>query len=159
MLYWLAKELTAEYSGFNVFSYLTLRAILATMSALAISLLVGPGMIARLSRYQVGQVVRKDGPQTHLVKAGSRLESLETPRGLHWELQCANEAGDGLLASPLERGSHGWRVQQQRFDVPDGCPAQWLRLGLAARIASENQAVGAAWWDDVAILDATPSPE
>jgi len=71
VLYWLAKELTAEYSGFNVFSYLTLRAILATMSALAISLLVGPGMIARLSRYQVGQVVRKDGPQTHLPKAGT----------------------------------------------------------------------------------------
>ncbi len=71
MLYWLAKELTAEYSGFNVFSYLTLRAILATMSALAISLLVGPAMIRRLSRYQVGQVVRQDGPQTHLPKAGT----------------------------------------------------------------------------------------
>ena len=71
MLYWLARELTAEYSGFNVFSYLTLRAILATMSGLAISLLVGPGMIARLSRYQVGQVVRQDGPQTHLPKAGT----------------------------------------------------------------------------------------
>jgi phospho-N-acetylmuramoyl-pentapeptide-transferase len=71
VLYWLAKELTAEYTGFNVFSYLTLRAILATMSGLAISLLVGPGMIARLSRYQVGQVVRKDGPQTHLPKAGT----------------------------------------------------------------------------------------
>ena len=71
MLYWLAKERTAEYTGFNVFSYLTLRAILATMSGLAISLLVGPGMIARLSRYQVGQVVRKDGPQTHLPKAGT----------------------------------------------------------------------------------------
>ncbi|MBV6418543.1 MAG: Phospho-N-acetylmuramoyl-pentapeptide-transferase [Steroidobacteraceae bacterium] len=71
MLYWLAKELTAEYTGFNVFSYLTLRAILATMSGLAISLLVGPAMIARLSRYQVGQVVRQDGPRTHLPKAGT----------------------------------------------------------------------------------------
>ncbi len=71
MLYWLAKELTAEYSGFNVFSYLTLRAILATMSALAISLLVGPAMISRLSRYQVGQVVRDDGPRSHLPKAGT----------------------------------------------------------------------------------------
>jgi len=71
MLYWLAKELTAGYSGFNVFSYLTLRAILATMSALAISLLVGPTMIARLSRYQVGQVVRDDGPRSHLPKAGT----------------------------------------------------------------------------------------
>jgi phospho-N-acetylmuramoyl-pentapeptide-transferase len=71
VLYWLAKQLTAEYSGFNVFSYLTLRAILATMSGLAISLLVGPAMIARLSRYQIGQQVRDDGPKTHLPKAGT----------------------------------------------------------------------------------------
>lgn len=71
MLYWLAKELAVDYTGFNVFSYLTLRAILATMSALAISLLVGPGMIARLSRYQIGQVVRQDGPKSHLPKAGT----------------------------------------------------------------------------------------
>lgn len=71
MLYWLAKELAVDYTGFHVFSYLTLRAILATMSALAISLLVGPGMIARLSRYQIGQVVRQDGPKSHLPKAGT----------------------------------------------------------------------------------------
>ncbi len=71
MIYWLAKELSAEFSGLNVFSYLTLRAILATMSALVISLLVGPRMIARLSRYQIGQVVRTDGPKSHLPKAGT----------------------------------------------------------------------------------------
>ncbi|HUI60580.1 MAG TPA: phospho-N-acetylmuramoyl-pentapeptide-transferase, partial [Steroidobacteraceae bacterium] len=71
MLYWVAQHLTAWRSGFNVFSYLTFRAILATVSALALSLLVGPGLIARLSRYQIGQVVRDDGPQTHLVKAGT----------------------------------------------------------------------------------------
>ena len=71
MLYWLTQRLTGWISGFNVFSYLTFRAILATVSALAISLLVGPGMIARLSRYQIGQVVRDDGPKTHLPKAGT----------------------------------------------------------------------------------------
>jgi phospho-N-acetylmuramoyl-pentapeptide-transferase len=71
MLYWLAKQLEHEYTAFNVFSYLTLRAILAVMSALAISLLVGPMMIARLSRYQIGQVVRDDGPKSHLPKAGT----------------------------------------------------------------------------------------
>jgi phospho-N-acetylmuramoyl-pentapeptide-transferase len=54
-----------------VFSYLTFRAILATVSALAISLVVGPRMIASLSRYQIGQVVRDDGPKTHLPKAGT----------------------------------------------------------------------------------------
>jgi phospho-N-acetylmuramoyl-pentapeptide-transferase len=71
VLYWLTEKLTTWYSGFNVFSYLTFRAILATVSALAFSLVVGPKMIANLSRYQIGQVVRKDGPKSHLPKAGT----------------------------------------------------------------------------------------
>jgi phospho-N-acetylmuramoyl-pentapeptide-transferase len=71
MLYWTAKQLAAHLSLFNVFSYLTLRSILSAMSALAIALLVGPTMITRLSRYQIGQVVRTDGPQSHLPKAGT----------------------------------------------------------------------------------------
>ncbi|MDW8260621.1 MAG: phospho-N-acetylmuramoyl-pentapeptide-transferase [Gammaproteobacteria bacterium] len=71
MLYWLAKVLTPSYSAFNVFSYLTLRAILAVMTALLLSLLIGPKMISRLSRYQIGQIVRDDGPQSHLQKAGT----------------------------------------------------------------------------------------
>src|ERR1700756_5067765 len=71
MLYWLTQQLTPYISGFHVFSYLTFRAILATISSLAISLIVGPSMIAKLSRYQIGQVVRDDGPKTHLPKAGT----------------------------------------------------------------------------------------
>ena len=71
MLLWLAKILAAHYSGFHVFSYLTLRSILAVMSALAMSLVIGPSMIESLSRYQIGQVVRDDGPQSHLPKAGT----------------------------------------------------------------------------------------
>ena len=71
MLYWVTQQLTAWRTGFNVFSYLTFRAILATVSALAISLIVGPSLIERLSKYQIGQVVRDDGPQTHLIKAGT----------------------------------------------------------------------------------------
>ncbi|HXR89121.1 MAG TPA: phospho-N-acetylmuramoyl-pentapeptide-transferase, partial [Steroidobacteraceae bacterium] len=71
MLFWVAQHLTGFYSGFNVFSYLTFRAILSVVSALAISLLVGPRMISSLSRYQIGQVVRDDGPKTHLPKAGT----------------------------------------------------------------------------------------
>jgi phospho-N-acetylmuramoyl-pentapeptide-transferase len=71
MLYALTQHLALVKSAFHVFSYLTLRAILATTSALAISLLVGPSMIARLSRNQIGQVVRDDGPKSHLPKAGT----------------------------------------------------------------------------------------
>jgi phospho-N-acetylmuramoyl-pentapeptide-transferase len=71
MLYWIAKLLATHHTAFHVFSYLTLRAILAVMSALSMSLLVGPAMITRLSRYQIGQVVRDDGPRSHLPKAGT----------------------------------------------------------------------------------------
>jgi phospho-N-acetylmuramoyl-pentapeptide-transferase len=71
VLYWLTQQFTGRISGVHVFSYLTFRAILATSSALGLSLLVGPPMIARLSRYQIGQVVRDDGPVTHLPKAGT----------------------------------------------------------------------------------------
>jgi len=71
VLYWLTQHLTSRISGFNVFSYLTFRAILAMVSSLVLSLIVGPGMIDKLSRYQIGQVVRDDGPKTHLPKAGT----------------------------------------------------------------------------------------
>jgi phospho-N-acetylmuramoyl-pentapeptide-transferase len=71
MLRHVAAWLAQYHSVFNVFGYLTLRAILAALTALAISLLVGPGMIRKLAEYQVGQRVRSDGPQTHLTKAGT----------------------------------------------------------------------------------------
>lgn len=71
MLLLLTEYLTRFHSGFNVFQYLTLRAILGVLTALTISLIVGPFMIRRLSRYQIGQTVRDDGPQTHFTKAGT----------------------------------------------------------------------------------------
>jgi len=71
MLRHVAAWLAEDYSIFNVFGYLTLRSILAALTALAISLLVGPRMIRWLAEYQVGQRVRSDGPQTHLSKAGT----------------------------------------------------------------------------------------
>jgi phospho-N-acetylmuramoyl-pentapeptide-transferase len=71
MLVYVADYLSQFYSGFNVFQYLTLRAILGVLTALLISFVVGPVMIRRLSRYQIGQSIRDDGPQSHLVKAGT----------------------------------------------------------------------------------------
>ncbi|HCK80281.1 MAG TPA: phospho-N-acetylmuramoyl-pentapeptide-transferase [Candidatus Competibacter sp.] len=72
MLVLLAEWLTNNfYTGFNVFQYLTLRGILGTLTALLISLVVGPVMIERLSHYQIGQQVRQDGPKSHLSKAGT----------------------------------------------------------------------------------------
>ncbi len=71
MLLALTDQLIALHSGFSVFQYLTLRAILGVLTALGISLLVGPTMIRRLSKLQIGQTVRDDGPETHFVKAGT----------------------------------------------------------------------------------------
>ncbi|WP_028451763.1 phospho-N-acetylmuramoyl-pentapeptide-transferase [Chitinilyticum aquatile] len=71
MLLWLTQWLGESVRAFNVFNYLTLRAVLATMTALAISWLLGPLVIRKLTELKVGQAVRNDGPQTHLVKAGT----------------------------------------------------------------------------------------
>lgn len=71
MIIYLADYLEQYHSGFSVFQYITLRAVLAAITALLISFLVGPFMIRRLSSYSIGQVVRNDGPESHLVKAGT----------------------------------------------------------------------------------------
>ena len=71
MLLELARYLAQDIRGFNVFNYITLRAVLATLTALIISFMVGPTMIRKLTQYKVGQAVRDDGPQTHLIKAGT----------------------------------------------------------------------------------------
>ncbi|HEX5539228.1 MAG TPA: phospho-N-acetylmuramoyl-pentapeptide-transferase [Methylophilaceae bacterium] len=71
MLLELANWLARDIRAFNVFNYITLRAVLATLTALAISFLVGPALIRKLTQYKVGQSVRDDGPQTHLIKAGT----------------------------------------------------------------------------------------
>ncbi|MGH8653184.1 MAG: phospho-N-acetylmuramoyl-pentapeptide-transferase [Gammaproteobacteria bacterium] len=71
MLLTLTEYLTGLHSGFNVFQYLTMRTILGVLTALLISLFIGPLMIRRLSRYRIGQNVRNDGPQSHLQKTGT----------------------------------------------------------------------------------------
>ena len=71
MLVWLAEYLTQFYSGFNVFSYLTFRAILSVLTAMGLSLYFGPKLIRRLQLMQIGQTVRDDGPQSHLSKSGT----------------------------------------------------------------------------------------
>lgn len=71
MLIWLADWLQQYESGFNVFSYLTMRAILSTLTALLMAVMIGPKMIRWLQQLQIGQTVRDDGPQSHLSKAGT----------------------------------------------------------------------------------------
>jgi phospho-N-acetylmuramoyl-pentapeptide-transferase len=71
MLLYLTHYLAQFETGFNVFSYLTMRAILGALTALVLSFVIGPRMISKLSINQLGQPVRADGPDTHLLKAGT----------------------------------------------------------------------------------------
>jgi phospho-N-acetylmuramoyl-pentapeptide-transferase len=71
MLLELAGYLEQYVRAFNVFSYITLRVVLAALTALIISFIVGPTMIRKLTAYKIGQAVRDDGPQTHLIKSGT----------------------------------------------------------------------------------------
>lgn len=71
MLYSLAEYLSQFHSGFNLFRYLTMRSILGVLTALGISLIIGPVMIRYLSSFNIGQSVRSDGPESHLSKAGT----------------------------------------------------------------------------------------
>ncbi|GJM12456.1 MAG: phospho-N-acetylmuramoyl-pentapeptide-transferase [Pseudohongiella sp.] len=71
MLVWLSDYLIQFDNSFSVIQYITVRGIFSILTALGISLLIGPTMIRRLNYHQIGQVVRDDGPETHLSKAGT----------------------------------------------------------------------------------------
>jgi len=71
MLVWLSDYLIQFDSNFAVLQYITVRGIFSILTAMAVPLIIGPYMIRRLNYYQIGQVVRDDGPETHLSKAGT----------------------------------------------------------------------------------------
>lgn len=71
MLYHLLYPLHATHSVFNVFRYQTFRTLIAALTSLIVSFLLGPWAIRRLTARQIGQTIRPDGPQSHLAKAGT----------------------------------------------------------------------------------------
>ena len=71
MIVWLAELLSSHFSFLNVLTYLSVRMVMAVLTALAFSLWMGPKLIRFLQRLQIGQVVRDDGPESHLSKAGT----------------------------------------------------------------------------------------
>src|SRR5215203_2666906 len=72
MLYYLLYELMSrQVSPFRVFRYITFRTAMASLTALTISLLLGPWLIARLQQFQIGQYIREEGPKSHQKKAGT----------------------------------------------------------------------------------------
>ena len=131
MLLYLTELLAKNVRSFNVFSYITLRAVLATMTALVISFVIGPRMIAWLTRMKIGQAVRDDGPQTHLVKAGTPtmggaliLVSIATTTLLWGDLD--NRFVWIVLLVTLGFGAIGWVDDWRKvvYRNPKGLPAR-----------------------------------
>ncbi len=74
MLYYLLYELPwlrSQFSVLNVVRYITVRTAAATISALVISLLLGPWLVRKLRAFQIGQIIRQEGPESHRAKAGT----------------------------------------------------------------------------------------
>jgi phospho-N-acetylmuramoyl-pentapeptide-transferase len=147
MLIELADYLAQYHSGFTVFRYITLRTILAVLTALLISFMVGPWMIRRLSRYKIGQTVRDDGPQSHLSKTGTPtmggaliLVAVATATLLWADL--GNRYVWIVLLTTLAFGAVGLWDDYRKLVLRDarGLAARWKYLwqslfGLAAAIA------------------------
>ncbi|BCG45736.1 Phospho-N-acetylmuramoyl-pentapeptide-transferase [Citrifermentans bremense] len=71
MLYHLLYPLASDYKLFNVFKYLTFRTIYAMITALLLAFIVGPWVVRKLEALQARQVIRTDGPESHLKKQGT----------------------------------------------------------------------------------------
>jgi phospho-N-acetylmuramoyl-pentapeptide-transferase len=74
MLYYLLVDLPflrTEFSVLNVLRYITVRTVAASLTALALSLVLGPWLVRKLREFQIGQVIRQEGPQSHRAKAGT----------------------------------------------------------------------------------------
>lgn len=132
MLVWLAHYLSAYIDWLSVFQYLTVRAIFGALTALALSLFIGPWMIAYLKKMQIGQSVRTDGPQSHFSKSGTPtmggalILSSITVSTLLWA-DLGNRYIWVVVFVTLAFGAVGW-VDDYRKVVEKnskGLPARW----------------------------------
>jgi phospho-N-acetylmuramoyl-pentapeptide-transferase len=132
MLLALIDYLDTLIKGFGVFGYLTLRAVMATLTALLLGLLLGPWVIRKLALLKIGQAVRDDGPQTHLIKAGTPtmggaliLLSIAVTTLLWADL--SNRFVWIVLIVTLGLGAVGWVDDYRKvvYRDPKGLPARW----------------------------------
>ena len=126
MLYHLLYPLHVSYSVFNVFRYITFRTLIAAITSLLISFLLGPWFIRRLTARQIGQTIRPDGPQSHFVE------------GRH--------ADDGRYADPVLPGPR---------DADAGGSHQPVRLARRRR-DRQPMRPSASWTTTVSCGAATP---
>jgi phospho-N-acetylmuramoyl-pentapeptide-transferase len=146
MLLWLFQTLGQDIHLFNVFNYLTLRAVMAVLTALVISFVIGPWMIDKLKIMKFGQAVRDDGPQSHLVKAGTPtmggalILSAVAVSTLLW-MDLSNMYVWVALLTTLGFGIVGWVDDYKKIvhKNPKGLIARWKYLwqsvfGLGAAI-------------------------
>ena len=135
MLMLMSEQLVSLDPGFAVFQYLTLRGILAACTALVISMIVGPVVIERLNRLQIGQTIRQEGPQTHLQKAGTPTMGgaliLVTVLGatLLWA-DLNNRYIWVAIVTTMMFGAIGWVDDYRKVVRKDtrGLPARWKYL-------------------------------
>ncbi len=153
MLVWITAELSHYYRVFSVFEYTTLRAVLATLTALILTLVVGAPMIRWLAQYKVGQVVRNDGPKTHFSKAGTptmggaMILFAITLTTLLWS-DLKNPYVWIVLIVTLGFGAIGWVDDYRKMirQNPKGLSARWKYfwqsvIGLLAALYLYSKAV------------------
>ena len=156
MLVWLSDYLMQFNSAFAVLQYITVRGIFSVLTALGVSLLVGPILIRALNANQIGQVIRDDGPQSHLSKAGTPtmggvliLVGI-TVSTLLWS-DLTNHYVWVLLLVTLAFGAVGWVDDYRKVFRKNavGLPARWKYfwqslIGIAAAVALYKSALGPA---------------
>lgn len=146
MLLWLAQYFQQDVGPLRVFNFITFRAVFATMTAMAIGLFAGPTVIRMLTRMKVGQAVRTDGPQTHLIKSGTPTMGgaliliaigISTLLWMDW----SNRFIWVVLVVTLGFGAIGWVDDYRKvvYKDPKGMPSGqkyfWQSLiGIAAAI-------------------------
>ena len=132
MLLELADLLKGYVSGFHLFQYLTFRTIMSTLTALAVSLLMGPLIIRKLTEIKAGQVIRTDGPQSHLTKAatptmgGALILGSITAATLLWA-DLRNRYVWLVLGTTLAFGAIGFYDDYKKLVLKDsrGLAARW----------------------------------
>ena len=156
MLVWLSDYLMQFNSAFAVLQYITVRGIFSVLTALGVSLLVGPILIRVLNANQIGQVIRDDGPQSHLSKAGTPtmggvliLVGI-TISTLLWS-DLTNHYVWVLLLVTLAFGAVGWVDDYRKVFRKNavGLPARWKYfwqslIGIAAAVVLYKSALGPA---------------